>query len=300
VHNKHVPALKAPAVVQLDLPKAGDGKALADDGRVIVVGDTHGCLAEFNDLMADLGVRPDADRVVIIGDIVNIGPHSAELLRHVMAQPHIVAIRGNHEDGALVAAAQSAAGEAPEAQIEWVQTLAQAAVEYMRDLPRMMRLPDFDVILVHAGLLPGVALEEQPHVITSKLRILVAHPETRDDSKVEDWLPFESNWKDRKAHLEHTNFKPWWHLWRAEHIVFGHDARKGLQMGPHATGLDTGCCTNDANARLTAMVLGPHLPDRATIERRRRDGCAPTEYDRPGMLVSVPSRSRRARWGSLA
>jgi hypothetical protein len=88
---------------------------------------------------------------------------------------------------------------------------------------------------------------------------------------------------------------PWWQLWTHNaHVIFGHDARKGLQLAPWATGLDTGCYTDDPNARLTAMVMGPAVPSKEVLQLRRKHGCRPDEgqmgvaSDRPGVLVSVP------------
>src|SRR5690606_3562469 len=41
------------------------------------------------------------------------------------------------------------------------------------------------------------------------------------------------------------------------HIVFGHNALSGIQLYPHATGLDSGCVYG---GRLTALVLERNSP----------------------------------------
>jgi hypothetical protein len=148
-----------------DLPHEG--------GRIIVVGDTHGCFAELLLLLEQQQVDPDTDTVIIIGDLVNKGPQSVELLRYVMASPHVLAIRGNHEDGALTSMAHKAAGREVKPEWNWVEKLSDDEIQYLRSIPLTMQLPKLDLILVHAGLIPGVALAEQPHVVQTKLRVFV-------------------------------------------------------------------------------------------------------------------------------
>ena len=274
-----VPALNV-SPAEFDGPLAG--------GRVVVVGDTHGCLDEFLQLLHQQDVDPAKnDVVIIVGDIVNKGPKSVALLRHVMANEHILAIRGNHEDGALLAVAEKAAGKEIKSEWDWVEQLNGAEVAFLREMPLVMTLPKFDVVLVHAGLLPHVPLREQPHVIQTKLRVYVRDCATGHPDK---WIPYESNWKERKpAKVPWAEVVPWWKLWKQRaHVIFGHDARKGLQLAAWATGLDTGCYTKDADARLTAMVLGPRIPSTEALARRREVGCRPDDpSDRPGTIVAV-------------
>jgi hypothetical protein len=351
--SPHCPLVAAPdaavstPVVRGDLPKPG--------GRVLLVGDVHACLAELLALLVLARFDETVDVVVLLGDLVNKGPDSLGVLRWAMAhamvanngmtdemendaqqqqqqQPatgFVLAIRGNHEDGALLARAQLDAG-APLSHGAsfggWVGGLRAPELAFLRSLPLMLLLPRFDVVCVHAGLLPGVPLPEQPHVVATKLRVMV--PVAAAAAGGSDggggggggggesrpaWAPFESDWKDRALRVPHEGAVPWWTLWgehvasddrlsageccpwQASHVVFGHDAVQKLQLGKRATGLDTGCCLGFGGCRLSAMVLGPRVPPEALIARRRRDGCFATERDRPGMIISVPSQQAPLR-----
>lgn len=66
-------------------------------GRDFVVGDLHGCLTEFNRMLAHVGFNDKQDRVFSVGDLVDRGPDSmgcAKLLR----ESWFFAVKGNHEE----------------------------------------------------------------------------------------------------------------------------------------------------------------------------------------------------------
>ena len=88
----------------------------AMSARTIAVGDIHGQLVELKALLAKLPVLSSADTLLFIGDYLDRGPQSAEVVRFVREElPHatparIVTLRGNHEDAWL----KTADGGGPE------------------------------------------------------------------------------------------------------------------------------------------------------------------------------------------
>ena len=123
----------------------------------------------------------------------------------------------------------------PEHQVV-VDTLEDEDGAYLAGLPLFLRLGpekpgDADTVMLHAGAVPGIPLERQSreHIITMR--------STREDGEP----------------TKKIKGRPWAALWPgSERIVFGHDAIRGLQQHPFATGLDTGCVYG---GQLTALVL---------------------------------------------
>eukprot|EP00808_Paulinella_micropora_P025616 g34576.t1 len=208
----------------------------ARQGRLILLGDIHGCYEELLALYDKLEVR-DNDVVVALGDFIAKGPQQLEVLWFLRKQ-RILAIRGNHEHELLLQKynpeemlkirgkpyasplLSTLAGEMTEADWAW-----------LRSLPYYLRFPEHNLVAVHAGLVAGVALENQENSTMVNLR------DVKPDG--------------RATQDEHS--VPWASRWQGpELVVFGHDARRRLQNYTFAKGIDTACVYNGS---LSAYVL---------------------------------------------
>jgi serine/threonine protein phosphatase 1 len=70
-------------------------------GRDLLVGDVHGCFTKLRAALDAVGFDPDAgDRLFSVGDLVDRGPESADVLWW-LDQPWFAAVQGNHEDMAV-------------------------------------------------------------------------------------------------------------------------------------------------------------------------------------------------------
>ena len=234
--------------------------------RTIIIGDVHGCLDELQELLAKCEYNPDTTRVVLVGDLVNKGPKSAECVRYVREQG-FACVRGNHDDVALFnwerREAERQDGSTPLSQTEekyaYVDKFDDGDVQFLRELPHTLRLPEHDVIVVHAGLVPDVVLEAQDAAAMITMRNLVEKtfcaadvPNCTEPQSVQHWqwshkakdgVGWATVWEPNQATLASVS-----------HVVFGHDAKRGLQLERFATGLDTGACYGK---KLSALILEP-------------------------------------------
>lgn len=200
--------------------------------RTLFIGDVHGCALELDALLTVCGWQP-GERVVLVGDLVAKGPDSAGVVQRAR-ELGLLAVRGNHDEHVLrwhQGHQKPGKRLKPEHQ-QVLDTLGPADWAYLSALPLYLRLPELNVLAVHAGLVPGVPLHEQRQEHLLNLRSI--SPEGRPSKRLSDGAPWASFWTG------------------PELIIFGHDAMRGLQRHPHAYGLDTGCVYG---GRLTAYVL---------------------------------------------
>jgi len=119
------------------------------------IGDLQGCFDPLKRLLDYIGFSPDNDRLWFVGDLVNRGPQSLEILRFVKGLgPAAVTVLGNHDLHLVMQAAGF--GKASKE-----DTLAPILAAPDRDelLDWLRGLPLFHVAgewgMVHAGLLPS-------------------------------------------------------------------------------------------------------------------------------------------------
>ena len=65
------------------------------NGRLIAVGDIHGCHHEFAELLDTLELR-EGDRLILLGDLVNRGPDSCKVI-DLARERNALSLLGNHE-----------------------------------------------------------------------------------------------------------------------------------------------------------------------------------------------------------
>eukprot|EP01063_Lacrimia_lanifica_P004548 TRINITY_DN12560_c0_g1_i1.p1 TRINITY_DN12560_c0_g1~~TRINITY_DN12560_c0_g1_i1.p1 ORF type:complete len:300 (+),score=65.71 TRINITY_DN12560_c0_g1_i1:47-901(+) len=211
---------------------------IAGRERLIIVGDVHGMYDEMRAVLAKALYVPARDTLVFTGDVGNKGPQTAEVVTWIMdAQARgedVHTVLGNHD--IYVAEGQGVAA-VNDAQRRWLGSR-----------PLSVTIRRFRVVVVHAGVLPGKPLQTQSLETLTTMRnyIPATRDGTKDPKRGEPWVDAFNRHHAQRTRTDVTDGLP-----SGFHVVFGHDAVRGLQRSPLATGIDTGCVYGDA---LTAMV----------------------------------------------
>ena len=238
-------------------------------GRTFAVGDIHGDLEALSTIMSAFPALTKTDTVVFVGDYIDRGPNSAQVVDYIRKLPgktaaKVVSLRGNHDDAWLrviergwpeyvsppvngcLAAMRSFMGkkhpgEGERATPDEMEIMLSGAffpeevVQWMKALPFFYE--DDHAIYVHAGLPKGPNGFLHPSQVTPPLTLL--------------WCRDEAFFRDYRGKL----------------VVFGHTTTACLPpelssytpedpndiwAGPCTVGLDTG---SGKGGFLTALEL---------------------------------------------
>lgn len=245
--------------------------------RLIIVGDVHGMHKTLSSLLETVNFQTqDGDQLMFVGDLVNKGPDSAAVI-DLAIQHSAMAVRGNHENAVLVAWSKlrAATSEAEKKHLEETSTgtslvtaklLSTTQIEWLASLPLMIRVQMIPptttsldrLVLVHAGLVPGMALENQDAHSIIHMRSLSSAEEPLEADGDESWAASWDRWQ-KHVDTEHRTT-----------VVFGHDAKRGLNIRDYAIGLDSACVYGK---ELSALIIesGADGQTRRTIQVECRD-----------------------------
>jgi bis(5'-nucleosyl)-tetraphosphatase (symmetrical) len=235
------------------------------------VGDVQGCYDELQELLARARFDAERDVLWLVGDLVNRGPKSLEVLRFVRSLgERAVTVLGNHDFHLIT---QFEGLERPRKDDTLGDVLAapdaKPLVDWLRRRPMMHVGGDY--ALVHAGLLPqwsvakalGLAREVEAALAAPTYREFLAHlyggrPDQWSDSLTGwDRLRVIVNAMSRlrfctpegRMEFRTTGTKPpagyqaWFDLrgGDAQTLLFGHWSTLGLRLAPRFAALDSGC-----------------------------------------------------------
>lgn len=284
-HNKR-PSF--PGMIQLReldpglLPIDGNSRShRARSRRLVFVGDIHGCKDELVMLLDKVKFNPKHDHLITTGDMIDKGPDSlgvVDLLRKMNAS----CVRGNHEDRVLLTRGglqdmliaptsigeQSKSPREDDAERTLARALSKEQAAYLQSCPVILKVGDIssfrgEVVVVHAGLVPGVPLENQDPSSAMTMRVidLDSHLPSRDHdrkhsvpwarlwNKVQKLIPNpHSRHGQGVSRLQQQKLMPHMHTT----VIYGHDSKRGLQLEQWTKGLDSGCVKG---GKLSALVL---------------------------------------------
>ncbi|MGO9038885.1 MAG: symmetrical bis(5'-nucleosyl)-tetraphosphatase [Steroidobacteraceae bacterium] len=258
------------------------------------IGDVQGCNTELGELLAAIGFSAERDQAWFVGDLVNRGPASLQVLRRVRALGDAATVTlGNHDLHLLAVALGCARMRGDDTLAEVLAAPDRdALLEWLLQRPLLHEDKALKLCLLHAGLPPEWDLQTAQDCARELERALRHNPEKlfkkMYGDKPDRWDPglrgaarlrFIANCFTRLRYLDahgrlalreklaptrakRRSLIPWFEAenaaWRGTRIIFGHWSTLGFFRNEDVIGLDTGCVWGGS---LTALRLdAPDAP----------------------------------------
>lgn len=245
-----------------------------------LVGDLQGCYEQFIALLSHIKFNPAKDTMVCVGDLVNRGPSSLDVLRFIREEDAIQVVLGNHDIFLLACAYDCMVFDVSHT----IQPVLDAPdrevlLSWLRQQPLIRQVPGG--VAVHAGIPPQWSIDEacqraacfEAQLQSDQFTDLLSALKIPDDNTVQDGpgqlellytvnaltrmrfcqMDGTLNLKDKTlTSLISPTEKPWFDWYQGNtDIYFGHWASlRGGHPKPHIYALDTGCVYGE---KLTAI-----------------------------------------------
>lgn len=239
------------------------------------IGDVHGCFDTLQNLLDHIRFDRREDRLWFVGDLVNRGPKSLDVLRWAVENDdRIVVVLGNHDIHLLA----RAAGLAKPKKRDTLDDILKAPdrddlLAWLRTRPLIHR--EGDAVLVHAGLFPDWSIRQAEDLASEVEEILQGDDAEALLASIDKKIPEE--WRDELTGLDRARVAlagfaklrtlepggrmcpdfsgppkeapqgciPWYSFPTRKSagatVIFGHWAALGLRVKNGVAALDTGC-----------------------------------------------------------
>jgi len=160
---------------------------------VYAVGDIQGCYDELRDALEGVGFEPGRDTLWCVGDLVNRGPKSLEVLRFFRDLGESgLCVLGNHDLHLLALAAGNGKHKDEPSLVEVLKAPDRdELLHWLRHQPLLHYDPGLDFAMIHAGLPPQWDLETARACAGEVEEIL------RGDAHVDYFMQMYGNKPDR-------------------------------------------------------------------------------------------------------
>ena len=126
--------------------------------KTCVIGDIHGTLHEFQEILQLLDYKSSHVRIILLGDLIDRGKYSAECVK-LARELNITSVKGNHEQKFLKWYRSQGSRVDVYDSKNYYSQLSDADITYITNMPSYIELDK--TIIVHAGLKPGIPLNKQ-------------------------------------------------------------------------------------------------------------------------------------------
>jgi diadenosine tetraphosphatase ApaH/serine/threonine PP2A family protein phosphatase len=213
------------------------------NGRLIAIGDIHGCHVEFADLLERIAPTKE-DRVVLLGDLINRGPDSCKVI-DLARENRALSLLGNHELRLLKYRKTGDKSYIKDNDLITYRALRPEDWRFLEAMPLTFEEPQLNTVFVHGGFLPTEPWQKQPAEVVTRIQVIDTDgkPAKRAD------VPDAPAWAD---------------LWSGPpFVVYGHTPRPAPYKLKWSLGIDTGCVLG---GQLTAYIL----PEKRFVQVKAR------------------------------
>ena len=213
-------------------------------GRLIAVGDIHGCHKEFEDLLDKLDLKKD-DRLILLGDLISRGPDSGKVV--ALAREYATAsLLGNHELRHLNYRRTDDPSHLKKYDYATMEQLRGKDWDYLESMKLTYEDEDLGVVFVHGGFLPDRPWQKQPARIVTRIQVVGNDGEPHKRSEMPDAPHWSTLWEGPPF------------------VVYGHTPREDVVRTKWTLGIDTSCVLGGF---LTAYVL----PEKKIVQVKARE-----------------------------